>query len=51
MEEPYIMIGRILTINYFAYFIIIVPLVGYGEEILSYYGRIEFNSVKQNTGD
>lgn len=33
------MIGRILTINYFAYFVIILPIVGYIEEILSYYGR------------
>ena len=39
VEEPYTMIGRILTINYFAYFVIILPIVGYIEEILSYYGR------------
>ena len=39
VEEPYSMIGRILTINYFAYFVFILPVVGYIEEILAYYGR------------
>ena len=39
VEEPYIFIGRILTIIYFSYYIVIVPVIGYIEEVLSYYGR------------
>ena len=39
VEEPYIMIGRGLTIFYFAYFVVILPIVGYLEEILAFYGR------------
>ena len=39
VEEPYTMIGRILTIIYFAYFFLVLPVMGYVEEILSYYGR------------
>ena len=36
VEEPYIMIGRILTIFYFSYFVVILPIMGYLEDILAY---------------
>lgn len=31
MEDPYILIGQIAAIFYFAYFLILMPLVGYLE--------------------
>lgn len=47
VEEPYIMIGRILTINYFAYFLVLLPVIGYMEEILVFVGRMtDKNNVK-----
>ena len=39
VEEPYIMIGRILTINYFGYYLVVLPIMGYIEEILVHVGR------------
>ena len=41
VEEPYIMIGRVLTINYFGYFIVLLPMMGYVEDILVQVGRMK----------
>lgn len=34
MEEPYILVGQIASIGYFAYFLLLTPLVGYLENKL-----------------
>ena len=49
VEEPYIMIGRVLTIFYFGYFLII-PFIGYLEDILSYYDRVRGSDKKGRGG-
>lgn len=41
MEEPYITLGTYATVYYFAHFIVILPLLGRLEDILSFYGRTE----------
>lgn len=36
VESPYIEIGQIATVYYFAFFLVIIPLLGYFEKYLIY---------------
>lgn len=40
VEVPYIQIGQIATFLYFAYFLIIVPVISTTENVLFYMGRV-----------
>lgn len=40
VEVPYILMGQIATFLYFAYFLIIVPVISLTENLLFYIGRV-----------
>jgi ubiquinol-cytochrome c reductase cytochrome b subunit len=39
VEVPFILLGQLSTIYYFSYFIILVPIISYIENILFYIGN------------
>nr|AJG03049.1 apocytochrome b [Torulaspora delbrueckii]AJG03058.1 apocytochrome b [Torulaspora delbrueckii]ATV99333.1 apocytochrome b [Torulaspora delbrueckii]ATV99345.1 apocytochrome b [Torulaspora delbrueckii]ATV99356.1 apocytochrome b [Torulaspora delbrueckii] len=44
VEVPYVLMGQIATLLYFAYFLIIVPVISTIENVLFYIGRVNNNS-------
>jgi ubiquinol-cytochrome c reductase cytochrome b subunit len=40
VEVPYVLMGQIATFIYFAYFLIIVPVISTIENVLFYIGRV-----------